>query len=98
MAKKYIGITELTNIYAQHLDISKKDSEVLVKGFVEVLKDILLDETNSGLQFIDFLTIENVVRAERLGRNIKTGETMVVPAKHSLKVKVGNKFEKELNA
>lgn len=98
MAKKYIGMTELTNIYAEEMNITKKESEVQVKGFIKCLKDILLDETNDGLQLIDFMTIENVVRAERLGRNIRTGETVVVPAKNGLKVKVGNKFNEELNA
>lgn len=98
MAKKYVGITELTNIYANQMNLSKKDSEELVKGFVACLKEIFLDPTNDGLQLIDFITIENVVKAERLGRNIRTGETVVVPAKNGLKVKVGNKFNEELNA
>lgn len=98
MAKKYIGMTELTNMYAEEMDITKKESELQVKCFIKCLKDILLDETNDGLQLIDFMTIENVVRAERLGRNIRTGETLVVPAKNGLKVKVGNKFNEELNA
>lgn len=98
MAKKYIGITELTNIYAEEMNITKKDSELQVKGFINVLKNILLDPTNSGLQLIDFITIENIVKAERLGRNIRTGESVVVPAKNGLKIKVGNKFNDELNA
>ena len=98
MAKKYVGMTELTSIYAEEMNITKRDSEELVKGFIKCLKNVFLDPTNDGLQFIDFITIEKVIKAERLGRNIRTGEPVIVPAKNGLKVKVGNKFNEELNA
>lgn len=95
--KKYSGITNLVERFASQNDVTKKEAEKAVKGTIEALKAELLDNDNDGVQLIGFITLEKVQRASREGRNPRTKEPITIPAKMSLKIKVGSDLSTELN-
>lgn len=96
--KKYAGITDLTETYAEKYLVTKKEAEQVTRNVLEVMEEELLDENKNGLQFINFFTLEKVMRKARLGRNPRNPEQEVrIPEKMSLRVKVGKSLRDKLN-
>lgn len=96
--KSYVGITELTNAYAEKFGTTKKEAEQNIKNVLEVIQDALLREDKDGVQFINVFTIERVERKAKIGRNPRNPEeTIEIPARTSLKIKVGKILKEKLN-
>lgn len=73
--------------------ISEKSSHkrVVVKRIIQNFLDEIIDELGAGnrLEFRDFGVFESRVRAARTAQNPKTLERVSVPAKRTVKFKVG---------
>ena len=69
---------ELVAAIAEKTELSKKDSEKVLKAFV----DVVTEELTKGekIQLVGFGTFEVAERTAREGRNPQTGETMSIPA------------------
>ena len=87
--------TELITAIAQSADISKKDSEKALKAFVDVITEEL--KKGEKVQLVGFGTFEVTERAERMGRNPKTKETMVIAASKAPKFKAGKALKDAVN-
>lgn len=97
--KKYVGITDLTEAYATKYNVTKKEAEQAIKNVLEVMEEELLKEDYRGLQFINFFTLEKVVRKARKGRNPRNPEHEIfIPERLALKVKVGKALHEKLNS
>lgn len=70
--------TELVNAVAEKADFSKKDAEKAVAAVIDSITDALTQ--GDKIQLVGFGTFEVRERAEKQGRNPRTGETMTVPA------------------
>lgn len=70
--------TELVNAVAEKADFSKKDAEKAVSAVIESITDALTQ--GEKIQLVGFGTFEVRERAEKQGRNPRTGEAMTVPA------------------
>ncbi len=70
--------TELVNAVAEKADFSKKDAEKAVAAVIESITDALTQ--GEKIQLVGFGTFEVRERAEKQGRNPRTGEAMTVPA------------------
>lgn len=70
--------TELINAVAEKADISKKDADVAVNAVFGAITDALA--AGDKIQLVGFGTFEVRERAEKQGRNPRTGEAMTVPA------------------
>ena len=70
--------TELIAAIAEKSGVSKKDAEKVVNATVEVITDAMAKGDKVALT--GFGSFEVRERAEKQGRNPKTGETMTVPA------------------
>lgn len=70
--------TELIAAVAEKADISKKDAEVAVGAVFGAITDALA--AGEKIQLVGFGTFEVRERAEKQGRNPRTGEAMTVPA------------------
>lgn len=70
--------TELIAAVAAKNEITKKSAESAVAAVLDTITDTLA--AGEDVQVIGFGTFEVRERAERQCRNIKTGESMTVPA------------------
>jgi len=73
---------------------------VLVKKVVQSFLDEIIDELGNGnrLEFRDFGVFECKVRAARTAQNPKTLERVPVPAKRTVKFKVGRLMKAKLQS
>ncbi|MDR1629997.1 MAG: HU family DNA-binding protein [Oscillospiraceae bacterium] len=70
--------TELIQAVAEKESLSKKDADAAVNAVLSVITDTLA--SGGSVQVVGFGTFEIRQRAEKQGRNPKTGETITVPA------------------
>lgn len=87
--------TELVAAIAEKAEISKKDSEKALKAFVDVVTAQL--KKDDKIQLVGFGTFEVSKRAEREGRNPKTGMTMKIEACKAPKFKAGKALKDAVN-
>ncbi|MDR3239353.1 MAG: HU family DNA-binding protein [Clostridiales bacterium] len=87
--------TELIAAIAVKADMSKKDSEKVLKAFEDVITEELV---NGGkVQLVGFGTFDVADRKAREGRNPQTGETMPIPASRAPRFKVGKALKDAVN-
>ncbi len=87
--------TELVAAIAEKSELSKKDAEKALKAFTDVVAEEL--KNGEKIQLVGFGTFEVSERAQREGRNPKTGETMTIAASKSPKFKAGKALKDALN-
>ena len=87
--------TELIAAVAEAAEVSKKDSEKVLKAFVDVVTEEL--KKGEKVQLVGFGTFEVSERAAREGRNPQTGETMTIEASKSPKFKAGKALKDVVN-
>lgn len=66
---------------------TKAEAERVVEAFLNTLEEALVEDQD--VSFTGFGKFEVVERAERLGRNPKTGEDIIIDAKKVVKFKAG---------
>ena len=79
--------TELVNAVAEKADFSKKDADKAVAAVLDSSTVALAQ--GDKVQIVGFGTFEVRARAEKQGRNPKTGEAMIVPASNLPAFKAG---------
>ena len=70
--------TELIAAVAEKADLSKKDAEAAITAAVEAITGALIE--GEKVQLVGFGSFEVKTRAERIGRNPKTKESIEIPA------------------
>ena len=87
---------ELVASMAEKAELTKVDAEKALKAFI----DVVTEEMKKGgkVQLVGFGTFETVQRAEREGRNPKTGESMTIAASIAPKFKAGKALKDAINA
>lgn len=88
--------TELIAAVAEAAEVSKKDSEKVLKAFVDVVTEEL--KKGEKVQLVGFGTFEVTERAAREGRNPQTGKTMKIAACKAPKFKAGKALKDAVNA
>ena len=88
--------TELISAMSEKSELTKVDAEKALKAFI----DTVTEEWKDGgkVQLVGFGTFEVAERAERQGRNPKTGEAITIPASKSPKFKAGKALKDIVNA
>ena len=87
--------TELVAAMADQAGLSKKDAEKALKAFTDVVADEL--KKDGKVQLVGFGTFEVSQRAAREGRNLHTGEPMMIAASKAPKFKAGKVLKDALN-
>jgi len=72
--------------------ISKKETEIVVEGFISVIIDSL--KKNETIEIRGFGTFKNKVRNPRMARNPKTGETIELKKRYIPFFKISKEFKK----
>ena len=86
---------ELSAAIASETGLSKKDSEAVVKAFVDVVTDEL--QKGGKVQLVGFGTVEVSERAAREGRNPQTGKAMKIKASKAPRFKAGKALKDAVN-
>ena len=79
--------TELVAAMAEKTQLSKKDADLALKAFIDVVSEEM--QKGEKVQLVGFGTFEVSERAAREGRNPQTGETMKIAASVAPKFKPG---------
>lgn len=79
---------------------STQAKRITVKTIIQNFLDEITDElsNNNRLEFRDFGVFETKVRASRVAQNPKTLERVEVPAKRTVKFKMGRLLRENLSA
>ncbi len=88
--------TELVAAMAEKTQLSKKDADLALKAFIDVVSEEM--QKGEKIQLVGFGTFEVSERAAREGRNPQTGETMTIAASKSPKFKAGKALKDLVNA
>ena len=77
-----------------------KTRRAVVKPVIQSFLDEIIDELakNNRLEFRDFGVFETKMRAARKAQNPKTMEQVQVPARRSVKFKMGRLMKQKINA
>lgn len=87
--------TELITAVAAKTELTKKDTEKVLKAFTDVVAEEL--KKGEKVQLVGFGTFEVSERAAREGRNPRTGETMTIAASKAPKFKAGKALKDLVN-
>ena len=79
--------TELVAAMAEKCELSKKDTEKVLKAFTETVSEQL--KKGEKIQLVGFGTFEVVDRAARTGKNPQTGKAINIAACKAPKFKAG---------
>ena len=88
--------TELITAVAAKTELTKKDTEKVLKAFTDVVAEEL--KKGEKVQLVGFGTFEVSERAAREGRNPQTGKTMKIAACKAPKFKAGKALKDAVNA
>ena len=87
--------TELIAAIAEKTQLTKKDSEMALKAFVNVVSEEL--KKGEKIQLVGFGTFEVSDRAARTGKNPQTGNAIDIPASKAPKFKAGKALKETVN-
>ena len=88
--------TELVSAIAENAGLTKKDSEKVLKAFVEVFTEEL--KKGEKVQLVGFGTFEVSERPAREGINPQTKEKIEIAASKAPKFKAGKALKDAVNA
>lgn len=87
--------TELVAAIAEKTQLTKKDSEMALKAFINVVSEEL--KKGEKIQLVGFGTFEVSDRAARTGKNPQTGNVIDIPASKAPKFKAGKALKETVN-
>ena len=87
---------ELVAAIAEKSELTKVGAEKALKAFIDTVTEEL--KNGGKVQLVGFGTFEVAERAERQGRNPKTGESITIAASKSPKFKAGRSLKDIVNA
>jgi len=87
--------SELIAKMAEKTEMTKKDSEKVLKAFIESVEEALAAQDK--VQLVGFGTFEVKLRAERVGRNPRTKEEIKIPASKAPVFKPGKDLKDLVN-
>lgn len=82
---------ELINAAAEKAGLSKKDTEAAINAAIDAIVESLVNEDK--VQLVGFGAFEVKKRAERIGRNPKTKESITIAASKVPTFKAGKAFK-----
>lgn len=82
---------DLVGKIADDAGVTKAVAEKALNSFVSAVTDALAG--GDKVTLVGFGTFDIASRAQREGRNPRTGETIVIPASKVVRFKVGNKLK-----
>lgn len=88
--------TQLIDKIAEKSGLTKADSKKALDAIIEATAEVLKDKNDGKLALVGFGTFSVSERGERKGRNPRTKEEIIIPAKKVVKFKAGSELEDSL--
>lgn len=86
---------DIVEIVANNTGLTKIETDAVVKGFLETVIESLKD--GQAIELRGFGSFKVVKRAQRVARNPKTNEEVIVPQQNVPVFKVSKEFKKAVN-
>lgn len=86
---------DLIEVMSQKMEDNKKVAEKALTAFMDVIKDEMIK--GNKIHLVGFGTFEVTERAEHMGRNPKTGESLLIEASKAPKFKAASTLKKAVN-
>lgn len=86
---------DLITLVSERADFTKKDSEKAVSAVIDIITESLINGDKVSL--VGFGTFEVKERAERMGHNPQTGESMTIAASKAPVFKAGTALKNAVN-
>ena len=86
---------DLINEIAATNHVTKTEADSMIKMVLEGISNTL--KSKGAVRLVGFGSFEKVHRAEKAGRNPRTGAALVVPASNQIKFKVGKQLKDKVN-
>ncbi|BBI01120.1 integration host factor subunit alpha [Buchnera aphidicola (Nipponaphis monzeni)] len=83
---------EISQYLFEHMNLSKNESKKIVSLFFEEIKNMLIN--GKSVKFYGFGNFYVFYKKQRLGRNPKTGSTILINARKIIKFTPGKKLKK----
>ena len=87
--------TQLIDVVARESELTKKKAEIAVNAVLSAIENALAD--GEKVQIAGFGTFEVKERAERVGRNPATRETITIPASKHPAFTAGKALKEKVN-
>jgi DNA-binding protein HU-beta len=87
--------SKMTDIVANKTGLTKDKSKKLINAILEAFGEALSSE--GKIQLVGLGTFDVIKRAERSGRNPKTGAAINIPAKKAIRFKAGKNLKDAVN-
>lgn len=89
--KEIVGKAVIIDLVAEKTGLMKTQLTKAYDAILEVLEESLVG--GKVVCFNNVLSLSVVAREARNGRNIKTGEKIVIPAKNAVRARVGKRLK-----
>ena len=86
---------DLIKVMSQKMEDNKNVAEKALAAFMDVIKDEMIK--GNKIHLVGFGTFEVTERAEHMGRNPKTGESLLIEASKAPKFKAASALKKAVN-
>ena len=86
---------DLIKVMSQKMEDNKNVAEKALSAFMDVIKDEMIK--GNKIHLVGFGTFEVTERAEHMGRNPKTGESLLIEASKAPKFKAASALKKAVN-
>lgn len=86
---------DIVDIISSSTGITKIETEAVVNGFMDTIIDAM--KKGDSIELRGFGTFKVVKRAQRVARNPKTNEEVIVPQQHVPVLKVSKDFKKAVD-
>lgn len=86
---------DIVEIISSSTGLTKVETEAVVKGFLDTVIDAM--KRGETIELRGFGSFKVVKRAQRVARNPKTNEEVIVPEQYVPTLKVSKEFKKSVN-
>ncbi len=86
---------DIVDIISNSTGITKVETETVVNGFLDTVIDAM--KSGENIELRGFGSFKVVKRAQRVARNPKTNEEVIVPEQYVPVLKVSKEFKKAVN-
>ncbi|TYP94924.1 DNA-binding protein HU-beta [Fodinibius salinus] len=86
---------DMVDVISSSTGLTKVETEAVVNGFMETVIDAM--KRGEHIELRGFGTFKVVKRAQRVARNPKTNEEVIVPEKFAPVLKMSKSFKEEVN-
>ena len=86
---------DIVDIISSSTGLTKVETEAVVKGFLDTVKDAM--KRGETIELRGFGSFKVVKRAQRVARNPKTNEEVIVPEQNVPVLKISKDFKQEVS-